>query len=153
MQLDLAVWKCGTVLFYSFFSHSNSTACSTSSSATATVQLQGIEVNRCPVVKCSFFWPYRAPAYSSGIERRRRLQPRRRQGLRCCPRWACLSSTPLSPPLLQITLAVRAQKIFCVEILLMWSTKLSLFTKLFHRWVINRETNLMMLINIWLIHN
>ena len=38
-------------------------------------------------------------------------------------------------------------KKFCDGILLIWSTKWSLFIKLFHRWVVNREMNLIMLIN------
>ena len=41
----------------------------------------------------------------------------------------------------------------CKGILVIWSTKWSLFAKFFHRWVVNREMNLMMLINSCLINN
>jgi hypothetical protein len=43
-----------------------------------------------------FYFCCRAPAYSPGLQRRRRLQPRRRQGLHCRSRSACLSTSTAS---------------------------------------------------------
>lgn len=42
-----------------------------------------------------YFW-CRAPAYSPGLQRRRRLQSRQRQGLHCRSRSACLSTSTAS---------------------------------------------------------
>ena len=65
----------------------------------------------------------------------------------------CRGSWPHHHSSIRWSLTSWNAKFFYERILLIWSTKWSLFTKLFYRWVVNRETNLMMLINSWLIHN